>query len=892
MAHAPAVSSCHYLRGSAADRLGDAAAPAKAVFRAGAVVKAWALLLGALAAGATAPPPEAAVPPPGPKERQQRHAEAVQLRTDRQGDPLPPGARLRLGTARLRPGGWVSSVLFLPGDGPLLSCSHNFGGPTRILLWNRSTGKLLRELPPQAGYAAIALSPDGKVLASGGSAKVIRLCDIASGKEVGRLDGARRRVTLLAFTADGKVLASAEEDGIVRLWDVAATRQVQALTGHGQPLMALAFSADGKTLASAGRDETLRLWDVATGRQVRQLTGEGANFWSVAFSPDGRLLAAGTAPEGAVFLWKAAGGELVRRLRTPGQAAAALAFSPDGKLLATGAAGRGAPNCPVCLWEVASGKEVRRFRGHTLIVRALAFAAGDSGGAAPPLLASGGQDGTVRLWDLATGKEACAGAGHTGAVSSVAFSPDGKTVCSASGDATARLWDAGTGREVAILRGHQDAVLRARFAPDGGRGGVTPPLLATGSLGGEVRLWEAATGKALWRGDAGTVFDLDFAPDGKTLAIVGNSTAVRLWDVASARERLRLEGGLGSGLSAVALSPDGRLLAAAGGWRCAVWEAASGRRQEAVTAAINAAPPEQSAGYDYPYIAISPDGRTLALSRPDGGVRLWELATGGERLRLGGHEKEITALAFAADGRTLVTSSLDDTVRLWDTGTGRELRRLPGHRGPTYSLALSPDGRTLASGGADTTVLLWDVAELTQRAPARTTLAAGEWEALWADLAAADAARAYRAVGRLGASGAQAVDRLKRELTPVREAEPKRVGPLLADLDSARFAVRERASRQLLQLGEPAVPALRRALSRPGTSLEFRRRIEEVLDRVAALSVGRLRLLRAVEALERNGTGEARQLLEALSRGLPEARLTREARSALGRLTKRAAGAP
>ena len=132
---------------------------------------------------------------------------------------------------------------------------------------------------------------------------------------------------------------------------------------------------------------------------------------------------------------------------------------------------------------------------------------------------------------------------------------------------------------------------------------------------------------------------------------------------------------------------------------------------------------------------------------------------------------------------------------------------------------------------------------------------------------------------------------LKEHLRPVTEAEPRRVERLLADLDSNKFAVREAAGKELAALGERVEPALRRALA-GAASLEFRRRVEQLLaklDGPVQLPEDR-RALRAVEALEHMGGHEARALLEALAAGVPQARLTREARASLERLQKREQG--
>jgi hypothetical protein len=222
--------------------------------------------------------------------------------------------------------------------------------------------------------------------------------------------------------------------------------------------------------------------------------------------------------------------------------------------------------------------------------------------------------------------------------------------------------------------------------------------------------------------------------------------------------------------------------------------------------------------------------------------------------------------------------------------TGKGLRPLAGHQGPITSLAFSDDGKALASASGDTTVLVWDVAGLGRGAGRRAApLPAPKLAAWWADLAGADAARAYEAVWALAAG--DSVPFLKERLRPVSPAGSEQVARLLADLDSDEFGVRERATRELAKLEEAAEPALRRALA-GHPSPEVRRRVTGLLEGLEGRSPYWLRRLRALEVLELAGTPECRQVLQDLARGAPEARLTREAQAALRRLSRRGGTAP
>jgi hypothetical protein len=291
-------------------------------------------------------------------------------------------------------------------------------------------------------------------------------------------------------------------------------------------------------------------------------------------------------------------------------------------------------------------------------------------------------------------------------------------------------------------------------------------------------------------------------------------------------------------------------------------------------------------------VALSPDGRTVAVANS-----LWESATGGHRAGLKGHTDVVCGVAFSPDGRTLATGSMDGTVRLWDLPSGKpvgrfgkEVEKFKG--GWVLAVAFSPDGRTLVSGGLNKTADIWDVSRITGRRREPAERSPAELAADWKDLAG-DAKAGYAALGRLVSSPGRAVAYLGKQLQSTPPVDTRRIERLIADLDDERFQVRKQATQELEAQAERAAPALRKALAgKP--SLEVRRRLEALLDRLdgGSLSTETVRQIRAVEALESIGNPEARRLLDQLSAGPVETRLTHEAKDAAGRLAKRAAVAP
>jgi hypothetical protein len=267
-------------------------------------------------------------------------------------------------------------------------------------------------------------------------------------------------------------------------------------------------------------------------------------------------------------------------------------------------------------------------------------------------------------------------------------------------------------------------------------------------------------------------------------------------------------------------------------------------------------------------------------------LHVWEVATGKEVWQAVVAHKTFPApmgptlmcVAFAPDGRTLVSGHRDWTVRLWEVATGQERRRFLGHRGEVAHLAFAPDGRTFASAAMDQTVLVWDL--WGRPGP----VSPENREQAWTRLASGNAAEAYQAAAALIGTPRQAVALLRQHMRPAVAADAGRVARLIADLDKDRFAVREKARKELEALGEQAEPALRKALAgKP--SAQTRRSLEELLEQ---LSQEWTRQSRALEVLEYAGIAEARPFLKELAGGMPGARLTEEARACLGRLDRRA----
>jgi RNA polymerase sigma factor (sigma-70 family) len=310
-----------------------------------------------------------------------------------------------------------------------------------IRLWEVATGA---EQHPFAGHRsgviAVAFGSDNQGLVSVGMDGTVRQWNAGAGESLGSWGASQRKTeTAAALSPDGRLLASGNMSGMIRVSDLTTGKEIRRWQGHRELIRCLSFAPDGQTLASGGVDQAVALWDPLLGREVNRFADP---VRSLIFSPDGRLLVCGC-KDGAILLRQTATGQIARRLQVAAHEVRALAFSPDGKTLASAATAWGAPHPTrtldskvgrIDLWEVATGQ----VRWHTTVsgprANVLAFAPDSR------LLVWGGVDHQVRRWDVATGRELPVLTGHLGEIQSLTFSSDGTLLASGSMDATVLIW--------------------------------------------------------------------------------------------------------------------------------------------------------------------------------------------------------------------------------------------------------------------------------------------------------------------------------------------------------------------------------------------------------------------------------------------------------------------
>ena len=854
------------------------------------------------------PPAEQPSAEPQTNPDKARSEEKKEVRLDRYGDPLPPGAWMRLGTVRFRAGGLIHACACSPdGKTVAVACAN-----CTVYLFDTATGKPIRRLLGHSKeVTSLAYSPDGKTLASGDANNIFTIWDLMNDKEPHHFNVIPfpGPVWSLAFSPDGKGLLAGGPHSFFGLYDPSTGKELRRFSWQKNLLRCLVLSPDGTTVATAAETE-LRLWDMQTGKMIGELNrkdrGPFNKLRSLAFSPDGKLLAVGD-QAGIIELWDVATRKLRHHLgegkpirHNPVHA---LAFSPTAKTLA---AGHG--DYTLCFWNVDTGRQLRELPG----IGTQRYTALHDGGIQSLIFTQDGrrlisaQDNWIVLLDAQSGEEVRPFEGHSGGVRRIFFDPDGRRLIATDYDPRNRPveWDTVAGKVLRQIGGKYVFAYLAAFSPD-------RKIVAATGPNSELLLYETATGKQIRTvlltknptSSAPSAFV--FSPDGKHLAVAG-PLGKELWliEVGTGKHLLDMEEKTDWTFAYPCFSPDGQIVAAVGNESMHWFETATGR------VLLRVILPENRRSTA---AALSPDGRTLAVAsvtsnvwrkgmkpqqmfqQPSQTLTFWEIASGKERLALTapqGKLAQLNSMAFSPDGRLLASGGGDRHVYLWDAHTGKQVRRWEGHHGDIDSLAFAPDGRRLASASLDTTILIWDVPQLPKEKSRTTPLTQKELEAAWSDLASADAALAYRNLRTLQSTPEQTVPFLAEHLRPKPLLDAERLKRLLVQLDSEEYAQRERATEDLRKLGWAAESALRKALA-DKPSLEARKRIQSLLDRMGeqGLPLELVQLLRGIEVLEHVNTAAARQLLRKLADstlgdGLGRKEINREAKASLERLEK------
>ncbi|MHC1766308.1 MAG: WD40 repeat domain-containing serine/threonine protein kinase [Verrucomicrobiia bacterium] len=573
------------------------------------------------------------------------------------------------------------------------------------------------------GFNSVDFSPDGRTVACGRGDGVVELFEVETWRAVPPWTAHDGIVASLAFGGRNPpwLATVSSDDGLLKLWDVASRSVLFATNSlRGYPgFVKLGFSPGGRFLAASTSAHTpqglsLNLWEVVPlpqgGRPTVRLKAN-LPFWGpVAFLPGERVMAVCNQPPWAftVNLYDLTTGATTNLGPAHSDGIICIAASPDGRRLATGSSDE-----RVVVWDLERGSIERVFQGNLIGTSSLAFSPDSQ------TLFAGCSDQNIHVWQLGDPARSRVLAGHRGAVGPLAISPDGRWLASTGGDGTARLWS--LGGTITTLDAAPAHAFTTLLRPDDTREDATAPpgvwalavspdeLQAAAAVSNRLALFDLPTGRILTSTVASNVFaagrsefrSVTFSPDGRRLAVGDDMGLVAFLDATHLQPLMTLTNLHAAMVPDIAYALGGAVLVTSAGFGMGVMltDVASGRLLTNFHAV-------EEGFYPLNPLAVSPDGKRVAMGSPDRAIRIRDVASGRVLATCPHKTRFPGCMAFSPDGRWLAVADTDGTFYLWDPSGQQPIRRRSGQAVGVTALAFAPDG-TVASGATDHTIRLW-----------------------------------------------------------------------------------------------------------------------------------------------------------------------------------------
>lgn len=495
---------------------------------------------------------------------------------------------------------------------------------TNIRLWDINTGDEVGRLPAPPGVWAMAFAPDQRRLYAGAYDGAFLIYDYDKRWPLIVQNDPSNFLTHMEVRSDGEEIAAAYFDPLIRLLDTDG-RTLHELHGHEDSIWDVDYSPDGSRIISAGRDGTARIWDAQTHEQLAVIDGHDSEVNSVALDPEGNWLLTAS-DDGTIKGWRAqpwlfgsTPHRSVQASEIPVDIMAPVVLASNGRW---GAAGMRSGD--LLVW-VPRGPRVRHRVLPAMKEKVTALALESNQG----LLAAGGEQGALVLWSSRSGQILERFNVQDAGVTALAFSPDGKTLFAGGYDQQVRYWDLDTGSP-GVIGNHHDSITVIAISPDG-------QTIASGSLDETIRIWRDRKIHSVLRAHQAFISALAFSPTGRYLASGGVDHQIYLWDTTAQNKKPLALGAHNSLVTALTFSPDGRRLF--------------------------------SGGYD-------------------GTVRVWDMASQRELLVLEDLGGWIQDVVFLADRRALLAINSDGTRAVWRAFPW-EARDYPGNASDSFASRLA-----------------------------------------------------------------------------------------------------------------------------------------------------------------------------------------------------------
>ena len=505
-------------------------------------------------------------------------------------------------------------------------------------------------------------------------------------------------VNAVAISPDGKTIASGSVDKTARLWDHVTGIEKHILKGHTDQITAIDWNHDGTHILTGSTDNSVRIWDATTGKEFDYFKVD-TEVWSAAFSPDGTRIAVGSRGGKACVL-DIKSKNVLARFEKHREWIYSIAWHPDGKTIVTSS-----HDGTARIWNAATGMEApvqlvdlpamgqlqKAHKAHKVHMASW-NRAGDR-------IVSCLDNNTAIIWDARTGKELKTLKGHTRAVMFGQFSPDGRWLATGSRDNTLRIWNAATGLELSTLKGHSGDVVQARWNHDGSR-------LVSGSEDGTLRVWDVAAQRSgsvpthvkFLRGHNFGIYTADWCRKNDWIVAAGTGDTARIWNAFDSDKPMILLGHKGNIWSARWNRDGSRVATASADQTARVWDATTGQSQaigEHVKPVLIA--------------SFSPDGKFLVTGSDDKTAKVWDLANPGIPVTVfKDHSRSVWSAEFSPDGSRIITGSEDATAMIWDAKSGKTITPLLGHTGTIRTAIWSRCASRILTASEDASARIWN----------------------------------------------------------------------------------------------------------------------------------------------------------------------------------------